>query len=76
MLVFFPRPEYQISVVHGRMKADVKDMEMNRFKDRLTQIMVSTTVIEVGVNVPNATIMIIENAERFGYHNYINCVDA
>ena len=66
MLGIFPRPEYQISVVHGRMKADVKDMEMNRFKDRLTQIMVSTTVIEVGVNVPNATIMIIENAERFG----------
>ncbi|HXR80931.1 MAG TPA: ATP-dependent DNA helicase RecG, partial [Saprospiraceae bacterium] len=59
MLGIFPRPEYQISVVHGRMKADVKDMEMNRFKDRLTQIMVSTTVIEVGVNVPNATIMII-----------------
>ena len=66
MLGIFPRPEYQISVVHGRMKADVKDMEMNRFKDRQTQIMVSTTVIEVGVNVPNATIMIIENAERFG----------
>ncbi len=66
LLTTFPRPEYQISVVHGRMKADVKDEEMNRFKDHKTQIMVSTTVIEVGVNVPNATVMIIENAERFG----------
>lgn len=66
LLGIFPRPEFQISVVHGRMKAEDKDIEMNRFKDRATQIMVSTTVIEVGVNVPNATIMIIENAERFG----------
>jgi len=66
LLGIFPRPEYQLSVVHGRMKADAKEMEMNRFKDLQTQIMVSTTVIEVGVNVPNATIMIIENAERFG----------
>lgn len=66
MLQYFPRPEYQISVVHGRMKADDKEMEMNRFKEGQTQIMVSTTVIEVGVNVPNASVMIIENAERFG----------
>ena len=66
LLGIFPRPEFQISVVHGRMKAEDKEAEMNRFKDRKTQIMVSTTVIEVGVNVPNATIMIIENAERFG----------
>ncbi len=66
LLGIFPRPEYQLSVVHGRMKADDKEMEMNRFKNANTQIMVSTTVIEVGVNVPNATIMIIENAERFG----------
>ena len=66
LLQSFPRPEYQLSVVHGRMKANVKDEEMQRFKDMKTNIMVSTTVIEVGVNVPNATVMIIENAERFG----------
>ena len=66
LLQVFPRPDYQISVVHGRMKAEEKDQEMERFKNLKTQIMVSTTVIEVGVNVPNATVMIIENAERFG----------
>ncbi len=66
MLGTFPRPDYQISVVHGRMKASEKEIEMNRFVERKTQIMVSTTVIEVGVNVPNASVMIIENAERFG----------
>jgi ATP-dependent DNA helicase RecG len=66
MLTYFPRPDYQISVVHGRMKAEDKEAEMNRFKEGKTQIMVSTTVIEVGVNVPNASVMIIENAERFG----------
>jgi len=66
LLETFPRPEFQISVVHGRMKATEKDFEMQRFVERKTQIMVSTTVIEVGVNVPNATVMIIENAERFG----------
>ena len=62
----FPKPEYQISVVHGKMKAKDKEMEMQRFKKGETQIMVATTVIEVGVDVPNATIMVIENAERFG----------
>jgi len=66
LLATFPRPDYQISVVHGRMKAQEKEDEMQRFKALKTQIMVSTTVIEVGVNVPNATVMIIENAERFG----------
>ncbi len=66
MLEIFPRPQYQISVVHGRMKAEEKDFEMQRFVSNTTQIMVSTTVIEVGVNVPNASVMIIENAERFG----------
>ena len=66
LLTIFPRPDYQISIVHGRMKASEKDAEMERFKERKTQIMVSTTVIEVGVNVPNASVMIIENAERFG----------
>jgi ATP-dependent DNA helicase RecG len=62
----FPIPEYQISVVHGKMKAADKDFEMQRFIRKETQIMVATTVIEVGVNVPNASVMVIENAERFG----------
>lgn len=62
----FPPPQYQISVVHGRMKAAEKEFEMKRFLNRETQIMVATTVIEVGVNVPNASIMVIENTERFG----------
>jgi ATP-dependent DNA helicase RecG len=63
---YFPIPEYQVSVVHGRMKPEDKDFEMDRFAKGKTQIMVATTVIEVGVNVPNATVMIIESAERFG----------
>lgn len=62
----FPMPQYQISVVHGRMKSADKDFEMQRFVKGETQIMVATTVIEVGVNVPNASVMIIENTERFG----------
>ncbi len=62
----FPRPDYQISVVHGRMKAADKEFEMQRFVKGETQIMVATTVIEVGVNVPNASVMVIENTERFG----------
>jgi ATP-dependent DNA helicase RecG len=66
LLGIFPRPDYQITVVHGRMKAQDKEEAMQGFKALKTQIMVSTTVIEVGVNVPNATVMIIENAERFG----------
>ncbi|MBC6996462.1 ATP-dependent DNA helicase RecG [Neolewinella lacunae] len=66
MLHRFPRPDYQISVVHGKMKPDAKDQEMARFKDGQTQIMMATTVIEVGVNVPNATIMVIVHTERFG----------
>lgn len=59
-------PEYQISIVHGQMKPKDKEFEMQRFLRNETQIMVATTVIEVGVNVPNASIMVIENAERFG----------
>ena len=59
-------PEMQISIVHGRMPAEQKDFEMARFVKRETQIMVATTVIEVGVNVPNASVMVIESAERFG----------
>ncbi len=62
----FPMPDYQISIVHGRMKPADKDFEMQRFVRGETQIMVATTVIEVGVNVPNASVMIIENTERFG----------
>ncbi len=62
----FPLPNYQVSVVHGRMKAEEKEFEMQRFVEGKTDIMVSTTVIEVGVDVPNASVMIIENAERFG----------
>ncbi|WP_282032644.1 ATP-dependent DNA helicase RecG [Winogradskyella eximia] len=62
----FPMPDYQISIVHGKMKPADKDYEMQRFVKGETQIMVATTVIEVGVNVPNASVMIIESAERFG----------
>ena len=62
----FPLPEYQISIVHGKMKAQDKDYEMERFISGKTNILVSTTVIEVGVDIPNASVMIIESAERFG----------
>lgn len=62
----FPMPQYQLSIVHGRQDAESKAYEMQRFKSGQTHIMVSTTVIEVGVDVPNATVMVIENAERFG----------
>lgn len=62
----FPLPDYSISIVHGQMKPDEKESEMQRFVQGKTNIMVATTVIEVGVNVPNATVMIIESSERFG----------
>ncbi len=62
----FPPPAYQVSIVHGQMKPGDKEMEMQRFASGKTQIMVATTVIEVGVNVPNASVMVIESAERFG----------
>lgn len=62
----FPKPQFQISIVHGRSRAADKDFEMQRFVKGETQIMIATTVIEVGVNVPNASVMVIENAERFG----------
>ncbi len=62
----FPKPQYQISIVHGQMKPADKDYEMERFVKGETQIMVATTVIEVGVDVPNASVMVIESAERFG----------
>ena len=63
---YFPRPQYQVSMVHGKMKPEDKDFEMKLFSEGKTQIMVATTVIEVGVNVPNASIMVIESSERFG----------
>ena len=59
-------PQYRISMVHGKMKPSEKDVEMQKFVSGETQILVATTVIEVGVNVPNASVMIIQNAERFG----------
>lgn len=62
----FPLPDYQVSMVHGKMKPEDKEFEMSRFVKGETQIMVATTVIEVGVNVPNASVMVIESAERFG----------
>jgi len=62
----FAAPEYQISIVHGRMKPDAKEYEMQRFQKKETQLLIATTVIEVGVNIPNASVMIIESAERFG----------
>ncbi len=63
---FFPEPQYYISMVHGRQKPAQKNVNMQRFVNGETQIMVSTTVIEVGVNVPNASVMLIESADRFG----------
>lgn len=66
LLQHFPRPKYQIGVLHGRMKSKEKDEEMKRFSQGKTQILVATTVVEVGVDVPNASVMVIENAERFG----------
>jgi ATP-dependent DNA helicase RecG len=62
----FPPPDYRVGILHGRMKSADKDFEMQRFASGETQIMVATTVIEVGVNVPNATVMVIESAEKFG----------
>ena len=66
MVRSFPLPDYQISIVHGKLTPEAKAYEMDRFKRGIANIMVSTTVIEVGVDVPNATVMVIENAERFG----------
>lgn len=66
LLSDFPQPEYQISIVHGKLTPQQKEFEMQRFIRHETQIMVATTVIEVGVNIPNASVMVIESAERFG----------
>ena len=62
----FPMPDYQVAIVHGRMKPEDKAWEMDRFAKGQAQILVATTVIEVGVNVPNASVMVIESSERFG----------
>ena len=62
----FPPPEYHVSVVHGKMKSEEKGISMKHFKDGHTNILVATTVIEVGVDIPNASVMVIESAERFG----------
>jgi ATP-dependent DNA helicase RecG len=66
LLLEFPPPQYQVSIVHGKLTNEQKEFEMQRFIKRETQIMVATTVIEVGVNIPNASVMVIESAERFG----------
>jgi ATP-dependent DNA helicase RecG len=66
LLLEFPQPQYQVSIVHGKLTPEQKDFEMQRFIKGETQVMVATTVIEVGVNVPNASVMVIESAERFG----------
>jgi len=63
---FFPEPQFYISMVHGRQPAEMRETNMQRFARNETQIMVATTVIEVGVNVPNASVMVIESTERFG----------
>lgn len=63
---YFPLPDFRVSIVHGKMKPADKDFEMQRFVSGETQIMVATTVIEVGVNIPNASVMVIESSERFG----------
>jgi ATP-dependent DNA helicase RecG len=63
---YFPEPAYWISMVHGRQRNEVRETNMQRFITHDTQIMVATTVIEVGVNIPNATVMVIESAEKFG----------
>ncbi|MFM7731176.1 MAG: helicase-related protein, partial [Flavobacteriales bacterium] len=62
----FPMPHYHVSIVHGQMKPEARDYEMGLFASGKTQILVATTVIEVGVNIPNASVMVIESAERFG----------
>src|SRR5690606_2648773 len=66
LILEFPAPQYQVSIVHGKLTNEQKDFEMQRFIKGETQIMVATTVIEVGVNIPNASAMVIESAERFG----------
>jgi len=71
----FPPPQYSTGVVHGKMKAEEKDITMKFFKEGKLQILVATTVIEVGVDVPNASVMVIESAERFGLSQLLNYGD-
>lgn len=66
LLQYFPRPEYQVDMLHGKMKPSDKEAVMQRFKKGICHVIVSTTVIEVGINVPNASIMVIESSEKFG----------
>jgi ATP-dependent DNA helicase RecG len=66
-------PKYNVTMLHGKMKPDEKDAAMSYFASGKAEIMVATTVIEVGVNVPNASVMVIESAERFGFHSFTNC---
>jgi len=66
LILEFPTPQYQVSIVHGKLSNEQKEFEMQRFIKGETQIMVATTVIEVGVNIPNASVMVIESSERFG----------
>ena len=72
----FPRHNTRVAIVHGRMKPEDKAWEMDRFAKGQAQILVATTVIEVGVNVPNASVMLIESAERLGCRNSTSCAAA
>jgi len=66
IIKWFPSPKYKVCVVHGKLKADSKEQGMQEFVSGKANIMIATTVIEVGVDIPNATVMVIESAERFG----------
>jgi ATP-dependent DNA helicase RecG len=69
-------PQYRVGLLHGRIKGDGKDRVMRAFAAGEIQILVSTTVVEVGIDVANATVMIVEHAERFGLHSCISCAGA
>lgn len=65
-------PDIAVGIVHGQMKSDEKDEVMRKFVENEYSVLVATTVIEVGVDVPNATVIVIENAERFDFHSFIS----
>ena len=69
-------PEYPVALLHGRMSSEEKDAVMARFKSGLARVLVSTTVVEVGIDIPNATVMVVEHADRFGLSQPTNYVDA